>query len=153
MRMLFASAAALVACTGTASAGLFFVEMTLNNPSIDPWVSVEFRIIPVEGVDYEPSFSEQVDFSSDVNDFSTSKPFTTITLGEVDGFSSVRYDFASFALMNVGDTESFTLAIELEQFVPFKIQQYFTPIPTPGTGMLVGAALLFGITTRRRRAA
>lgn len=147
MRTLFA-AAALVACTGTASAGLFFVDMTLNNPSVDPWASVEFRIVPVEGIEYEDGFAELVSFSSDVADFGTTKDFSDVVL-ETDHI--VRYDFASFAPMMVGDTETFTLALQLQSFVPFKIQQFFTPVPTPGTGMLAGAALVVGLAARRRR--
>lgn len=149
MRTLLAAAAALVACTGTASAGLYFVDLTINNPSLDPWTSVEFKIVPVEGVDYGPGgFGSKVQFSPNEADFSTSKAFTTLDL---QSESEVAYDFASFAPMSVGDTEVFTLGIMIDQFVPFKIQQFFTPVPTPGTGALAGLALLVGIATRRRR--
>lgn len=150
MRTLMAAgaAAAVLAGAGTASAGLIFVELSLNNPSLDAWSSVEFRIVPVEGVDYVPSFGEQVKFSDDALNFSTTKPFTSIALS---GEQVVHYNFASFAPMLVGDTETFTLAIELDSFVPFKIQQYFTPVPTPGSGVLAGMAVVCGLAARRRR--
>ena len=149
MRTLFTAAAALLACSGTASAGLFFIDITMNNPSNDPWSSVEFKIVPVEGVEYGPGgFGEQVQFSTDVADFATTKPFTSLDL--VSEFE-VRYDFAAFAPFGIGDTETFTLGVMIEEFVPFKIQQYFTPVPTPGAGALAGVALLMGFAARRRR--
>jgi hypothetical protein len=152
MRKLLAAGAvaAALGAAGTASAGLIFVNLAINNPSLDPWSAIEFRVVPVEGVDYDPSFSDQVRFPDNANLFTTTKAFATPVL---QSETSVRYDFASFAPMLVGDTETFTLAIEISSLAPFKIQQYFVAVPTPGSGVLAGLALVCGMLPRRRRSA